>query len=127
MDGVGIAYAVCGIADIPNRRAKGFSLLRLDADGREVPWHIVLVRWDRRIHGYVNRCPHHGTQLDWEPSQFLDPSGPRLICGKHGALFDIATGACVAGPCQREQLEALALKLVDGDVCVTGVTLAEDV
>ncbi|HKM64085.1 MAG TPA: Rieske 2Fe-2S domain-containing protein, partial [Acidisphaera sp.] len=97
------AYAVCRVADIANRRARGFSLLRIDPGADEgsggVPFHVVIVRWDRRVHGYVNRCPHQASNLDFEAGQFLDPGGTRLMCGKHGALFDVETGSCIDGPC----------------------------
>jgi nitrite reductase/ring-hydroxylating ferredoxin subunit len=121
----GYTYAICGVRDIPNRRSKGFHLLRREPDGTETPWHILVVRWDRKLYGYVNRCPHQGVNLDWERNQFLDPSGARLICGKHGALFEVETGECVEGPCCSERLEPVRLCVLDGDVCVTGVVLAE--
>ncbi len=122
----GAIYAVCAVRDVPNRRAKGFSLLRRMPDGRAAPWHIVIVRWDRKLHGYVNRCPHHGEPLDWEPKQFLDSAGTRLICGKHGATFVPDTGLCDDGPCAGQRLEPVRLVLADGDVCVAGVELVDD-
>jgi len=124
MSAPGTAYAICQVAAIPNRRCKGFHLLRVDPDGREHPWHILVVRWDRKLQGYVNRCPHQGLPLDWERNQFLDPDGARLLCGKHGALFDVNSGVCVDGPCKGEVLERVGLTVVDGDICVTGITLA---
>jgi nitrite reductase/ring-hydroxylating ferredoxin subunit len=122
----GYAYAICSIRDIPNRRAKGFHLLRRLPDGAEAPWHILIVRWDGKLYGYVNRCPHHGEHLDWERDQFLDPNGTRLICGKHGALFQVETGACVEGPCLGARLTQVTLRVLDGDICVSGIELAED-
>ncbi len=119
-------YAICSVADIPNRRAKGFHLVRRDDDGSDKPWHIVIIRWDRKLYGYVNVCPHQGVNLDWEPNQFLDGSGTHLICGKHGSLFEIATGHCVDGPCAGQNLQTVRLAVVDGDICVTGIVLAED-
>ena len=120
------AYVVCRVQDIGNRRARGFHLLRRAPDGAQAPWRVVLVRWDRKLYGYVNVCPHQHGPLDWEAGQFLDPSGTRLICGKHGALFDIATGACIDGPCAGARLERVALAVLDGDVCITGVALVDD-
>jgi nitrite reductase/ring-hydroxylating ferredoxin subunit len=119
-------YVVCAVRDIANRRCKGFHLARRDADDNEMPWHILIVRWDRKLFGYVNVCPHQSVNLDWEREQFLDPSGTRLICGKHGALFDVTTGECVAGPCPNARLEPVRLCVMDGDVCVTGVELVEE-
>lgn len=120
------AYAICAVRDIPNRRSKGFHLLRREPDGTERPWHILLVRWDRKLYGYVNRCPHHGVNLDWEPDQFLDPNGMRLICGKHGALFAVESGECIEGPCRGARLEPVRLAVLDGEVCVVGVALADE-
>jgi len=125
MSETGPAYAICGVGDIPNRRARAFSLLREGPDGRE-PFHIVLVRWDRKIHGYVNRCPHHGSPLDWERDQFFDGGGTKLMCGKHGATFTIDSGTCIAGPCAGRPLERLHLSILDGDICLLGVALVED-
>jgi nitrite reductase/ring-hydroxylating ferredoxin subunit len=86
----------------------------------------LIVRWDRKLYGYVNSCPHHGVNLDWERDQFLDPNGTHLLCGKHGARFDVATGDCIDGPCLNARLEPLKLSVLDGDICITGVDLAED-
>lgn len=121
-----VPYAICGLNDIPIRKAKGFYLMRIDEDGTKWPWPIVVIRWGRQVFGYVNTCPHHGVNLDWERNQFLDPNGTRLMCGKHGALFDLATGLCVEGPCQGRSLTPVTLSILDDDVCVTGVTLVED-
>jgi nitrite reductase/ring-hydroxylating ferredoxin subunit len=119
-------YAICAVGDIANRRGESFHLLRREADGSETPWHIVIVRWDRKLYGYVNRCPHQGVNLDWEREQFFDPSGTRLICGKHGALFDVMSGECIEGPCRNARLEPVRLSVRDGDICVHGVELVED-
>lgn len=125
-DASDIAYAVCRVADIPNRQARAFSLLRLGQGGAATPFHVVILRWDRKLYGYVNRCPHHGEHLDWEPRQFFDPNGTRLMCGKHGALFQVEDGLCIDGPCRGERLEQLRLTILEGDVCITGVAVATD-
>ena len=117
-------YVICSLRDIPNRRGRGFSLLRRNPDGAEVPWHIFVLRWDRKLYGYVNHCPHHGVNLDWERNQFIDGSGARIVCGKHGSLFAVDTGECVDGPCLGGGLERIRIGVMDGDICVVGVELA---
>lgn len=119
-------YAICAAKDFPNRSGKAFSLLRVGEDERETPWHIFVVRWDKKVYGYVNRCPHNGVNLDWETNQFLEQGSNRIICGKHGSLFELETGKCIEGPCQGQSLERVSLAVMDGDICVTGVTLAEE-
>ena len=122
----GPAYAICSVRDIPNRRGKGFHLLRREPDGTEKPWHILVVRWDRKLYGYVNTCPHQGVNLDWERNQFFDPNGTRLICGKHGALFDGGYRRMYRRPLRGARLEPVRLGVLDGDICVLGVVLVED-
>ena len=121
-----IAYVICGMSDIPSQKARGFHLLRIEDDGTEKPLSIVVVRWGRQVFGYVNKCPHDGVNLDWERNQFLDPNGIRLMCGKHGATFELGTGMCVEGPCKGRSLTPVALSIIDNDICVAGIKLAEE-
>jgi nitrite reductase/ring-hydroxylating ferredoxin subunit len=122
----GIAYAICSMSDIPSQKAMGFQLMLVEDDGTKRPWSIIVVRWGRQVFGYVNKCPHDGVNLDWERNQFLDPNGIRLMCGKHGSLFELGTGIGVEGPCKGRSLAPVALAILDNDICVTGVTLVED-
>jgi nitrite reductase/ring-hydroxylating ferredoxin subunit len=122
---IDLPYVICNLDDIPSRRAKAFQLLRRDADGNESVFSIFVVRWGSQVFGYVNQCPHTSVNLDWERNQFLDPSGLRLMCGKHGALFEIGTGRCVDGPCRGERLAPVKVSVLDGDICITGVELVE--
>jgi nitrite reductase/ring-hydroxylating ferredoxin subunit len=119
-------FAICSVDAIADRRCKPFTLLRVDHDGRTVPWQILILRWGRAFYGYVNRCPHQGTPLNFEANQFFDPTRNFLMCGKHGAQFDIKSGACMEGACQGQGLAPLQLITVDGDICVSGVRLVEE-
>jgi len=126
MEQVREIYAVCHVNDVVKRRALGFVLARLDGAGEVVPFPIVVTRQAGKLYAYVNRCPHQGTRLDFEPKQFLDPSQRYLLCGKHGAQFDIATGHCNDGPCKGERLEAVEVVIDDEEVCIAGVKIAEE-
>jgi nitrite reductase/ring-hydroxylating ferredoxin subunit len=121
-----IQYVICALNDLGNKRGRAFQLLRRNDTGGESVWSIFVVRWGNQVFGYTNACPHQGVNLDWERNQFLDPNGLRLMCGKHGATFEIGTGRCVSGPCQGQSLTAINLSIVDGDVCVSGVELIDD-
>ncbi|MEJ1964589.1 MAG: Rieske 2Fe-2S domain-containing protein [Gammaproteobacteria bacterium] len=121
-----LSYVICSLDDIPSRRAKAFQLLRRAEDGSEKAFSIFIVRWGSQVFGYVNECPHNQVNLDWERNQFLDPNGLRLMCGKHGALFEIGTGRCVEGPCAGERLTPVHASVMDGEICISGVELVED-
>jgi len=119
-----VAYAICAASDIPNRRGRGFELVRV-VDGAEKPWPIFVVRWDKQVFAYVNRCPHNNVNLDWETNQFFEPGTKNIVCGKHGSLFELASGRCIDGPCLGKDLEPVPVCVLDGDICVVGVELAE--
>ena len=74
------------------------------------------IRHFGQARGFVNRCPHLGTELDWEPGRFFDISGVYLVCSTHGAIFEPNSGLCVAGPCRGASLEPLALREQGGQV-----------
>ena len=74
------------------------------------------VRFCGRVRAYVNRCPHAGSELDWQPGEFFEESGLYLICSTHGALFEPGSGICVAGPCRGASLEPLAIGEREGQV-----------
>ncbi|MDE2517652.1 MAG: Rieske (2Fe-2S) protein [Rhodospirillales bacterium] len=79
---------------------------------------LFAVRKDGHVHVYVNACPHIGVALDWTPDRFLTADGAHIVCSTHGALFSIADGACIRGPCRGDALEAVAVTLADGMVLV---------
>ncbi|TWB89389.1 Rieske-like 2Fe-2S protein [Bradyrhizobium macuxiense] len=119
-------YAICGFNDISSRRAMGFHLMIVGEDGKHRPWSIIVVRWGKKVLGYLNKCPHNDVNLDWERNEFFDPYGIRLMCGKHGSTFELGTGRCIDGPCKGGELTPVALTVLDGDICVIGVRLVEE-
>lgn len=88
--------------------------------GKVLP--AIAVAHAGQIHAYVNVCPHRGTTLDWQPGEVFDESGLYLICATHGALFEPATGLCIAGPCQGDSLQKIPVRLE-----AQHVTLAHDI
>ncbi len=75
-----------------------------------------VVRYRGKACAFVNRCPHLGTELDWQPGEFFEESGLYLVCSTHGALFEPDTGFCVAGPCRGASLERVQVRELDGQV-----------
>jgi phosphoglycolate phosphatase len=75
-----------------------------------------VVRHAGQAHAYLNRCAHRLVELDWEEGQFFDYEKQHLVCATHGALYDPATGLCIAGPCRGASLVALAVRETEGGV-----------
>ncbi len=99
---------LCRLDEIANPGAKGFAF---GEGANRVA--VFVVRRGAEIFGYINHCPHAGTPLDWQTDQFLDLSKTLLQCGTHGALFGIADGLCVAGPCKGRKLAPIAVRIVE--------------
>lgn len=79
-----------------------------------VPVEIFLVRRENEVFAYLNRCPHRGVTLEWQPDQFLNFTQEFIQCGTHGAQFRLEDGYCIWGPCARSVLTKLSL-IIDGD------------
>ncbi|HEX4111612.1 MAG TPA: Rieske (2Fe-2S) protein [Stellaceae bacterium] len=105
------AIRLCRIEEIPDGTARGFSF-GSGIDREE----IFVYRNGDMILGYENACPHQGTPLNFLPNRFLDSEGEHFLCTTHGALFRIATGFCLMGPCQGKSLNVIALRVEDGTV-----------
>ncbi len=80
-------YRVCGLEDVP---AEG--VLRVPLGGREA---LTVFRIDERFFVVDDRCPHRGASL----AKHGEVASGTVECILHGAVFDLATGDCVAGPC----------------------------
>ena len=99
---------LCRLEEIEDGEAKGFVI----GEGVEQR-DIFVVRDGDRVFGYVNSCPHVGTPLDWTPDEFMNEDGAYIMCRTHGALFEIADGACIAGPCAGDRLTPVAVAVDD--------------
>jgi nitrite reductase/ring-hydroxylating ferredoxin subunit len=103
---------VCDAADLAERgRAIVFDVLHFRAPAR-----AFALRFDGRVVGYLNRCVHVPTELDWQPGEFLDADREFILCSIHGAAYAPATGRCIGGPCGRGGL--LPLDVVERDGAV---------
>lgn len=111
-------YPLCHITELDDPGAKSFEI----GDGLW-PAAIFLIRQGEQVWGYVNQCPHAGHQLNWVGDRFLNRERDHILCASHGALFEMASGLCVGGPCPGEQLTAVALELEAGDISLTAATL----
>jgi nitrite reductase/ring-hydroxylating ferredoxin subunit len=104
--------AVCRAAQL----ADGGPGVRFEVVVGAEPAAAFVVRHRGRVFGYLNRCAHVATELDWIAGQFFDAEGETLVCATHGAAYDPASGKCVGGPCAgRGGLRPLPV-VEDGDV-----------
>src|SRR5436853_6653114 len=106
----------CDFNDLPDPGARDFTL-----GSGAWPLKGFVVRERDQVYAYLNRCPHAGHPLNFKPGAFFAPRAKLLMCSSHGALFEISTGHCVAGPCSGAALRSIPIERID-----RYVLLAED-
>jgi nitrite reductase/ring-hydroxylating ferredoxin subunit len=74
------------------------------------------VRYQGRVHAYLNRCAHVPVELDWNEGDFFESSGAYLMCATHGALYLPDTGHCAGGPCRGGKLHPISVLEAGGEV-----------
>lgn len=99
---------LCSTFDIPDPGSKAFQLKNNDSI-----LDIFVIHKDGQFHAFINRCPHTGVNLEWLENQFLDSEQIFIQCATHGALFEVETGHCVAGPCAGDHLTPVTIKIID--------------
>jgi len=96
------------INDIPCGHSQGFLP---DKSGKDT---VFLIKSFEGTYGYKNICPHYGdTSLPWKKDAFLNGDKSKIVCAAHGALFNIATGECIQGPCLGQSLQPITLTITD--------------
>ncbi len=95
---------LCLVSDIEEGGGKSFDLQKNN---------LFAIKKAGKVYLYHNQCPHAGLPLNWFPDKFLDRNGELIQCASHGALFQINSGRCVAGPCPGRSLKAADFEIVD--------------
>ncbi len=106
---------LCRLSDLDATGAKEIVLAR---DGGRYAFFVI--RYEGRILGFENSCPHARLPLNWTDDRFFDISGTYLFCANHGAVFDPLTGLCTRGPCKGQSLKSFPLR-VDGEVVIADI------
>ena len=102
---------ICPLDSLPDGQSVG---ILPDARGQD---RGVLVRQGGQVFAYVNTCPHYDrAPLGWKKDAFLNHARDHIMCAAHGALFRIADGACVIGPCLGQHLTAIPVQVQGGEV-----------
>jgi nitrite reductase/ring-hydroxylating ferredoxin subunit len=102
---------ICALTELDDPGSRAFT-----AGSGDWPLRGFIVRRGGEVFAYVNRCPHAGHPLNWQPHQFLTSTRTLIQCCSHGAQFMIDTGRCIVGPCVGSELTRIAVCIEDGNV-----------
>jgi len=104
---------IAAVEDVP---AAG-SLLFTIRDGFDTEEAILLQLADGVI-ALKNYCPHW-TDVRLDKGSGATVRGDELVCEKHGAIFETATGDCTHGPCEGATIDEIDVTVADGAVYLT--------
>ncbi len=86
------------------------------------PFKGFVVRRGDEVYAYQNYCVHVGHPLNWMPDAFLTTDRKSIICASHGAMYEIDSGFCFAGPCKGKSLRPVRVDVRGGIIYATGPT-----
>ncbi|NBX92663.1 MAG: Rieske (2Fe-2S) protein [Proteobacteria bacterium] len=78
----------------------------------KIKGHILkgfVVRRGAGFFAYQNLCSHLPVTLDLNDNSFFNHEKSHLQCQMHGAVYEMETGLCVAGPCEGARLKPLRI------------------
>jgi nitrite reductase/ring-hydroxylating ferredoxin subunit len=110
---IDLERVICALHELDDPGARGFTMGR-----GNWPLRGFVVRRGVELRAYLNHCPHAGHALNLRPHVFLAPDAPLIQCSSHGALFEMETGLCLAGPCPGARLRPIELRINQGYVLV---------
>jgi len=105
---------LCALADIPDKGAKEVVF----GEGYD-SFRVLLLHSAGGVRAYRNRCAHVHIPLNYEPDLFHVLDDDVLMCAHHGAMYSIADGFCLDGPCEGAGLMPVPVT-VRGDAVVLG-------
>ena len=81
-------------------------------------FHGFIVKVAGGYFAFQNRCCHLPVTLDLLDNDFLNEEGNAIQCHMHGAVYDMQTGECTAGPCIGSRLTPLKVKEEKESICI---------
>lgn len=92
-------------SQLRDKQAKSFSVKM-----RGQVYDGLVIFWEGKYFAYQNLCKHVPVTLDLRDGKFFNHEKTKLQCHMHGAIYEVETGECTAGPCVGAKLNALAIE-----------------
>lgn len=102
MSGTGFTLVAVSKRGFADRTARNFQTL---LGGRL--FEGLVIRKGGGYFAYQNLCKHLPVTLDLRDGQVFTHDKEKLLCHLHGAVYEIETGLCTAGPCVGASLRKL--------------------
>ncbi len=110
MSGI-VEFEVGPLAELEDPGCREFQI----GDG-DWPLRGFIVRQGENVYAYENYCMHVCHPLNWMTDGFLRKDRTSILCASHGALYEMDTGLCFAGPCVGKSLRTVDVEVRNGVV-----------
>jgi len=106
------------ITDASEVPEDGTYLVTLENDDGEQREAILTVLSDGTVVAWLNYC-QHWTDVRLDSGDGAPMRGDEILCRRHAATFEKASGECTFGPCEGAYLNEVAVTVEDGGVYLT--------
>ena len=100
-----IGTRLCGAQDVPDGQGKEIVF----GDGKEA-FRVVVLFVKNRWFAFHNCCPHFSIPLNYDPDRFHIFDEDLLMCAHHTAIYRLADGECIDGPCLGARLTPIPIE-----------------
>lgn len=98
------------VVAVPKKNFKDLTARSFKTRVRGQVFQGFVVQKAGKFFAYHNLCQHLPITLDLGDDDFFTHDKSYLQCHMHGAMYEMETGFCVAGPCQGSRLVALEME-----------------
>ena len=96
---------LCGAQEVAEGQGKEIVF----GEGKDA-FRIVVLRLKQGWFAFHNCCPHFSLPLNYEPDRFHIFDEDLLMCAHHTAIYRVADGECIDGPCLGSHLTPIDLE-----------------
>ena len=100
-----IGTRLCAAQDVGEGQGKEVVF----GEGKEA-FRVVVLFVKSRWFAFHNCCPHFSIPLNYDPDRFHIFDEDLLMCAHHTAIYRIADGECIDGPCFGAKLTSIPVE-----------------
>ena len=105
---------------IPLKQFANHSVKSFSAKVSGKVFHGFVIKKENQFFAYQNLCQHLSIPLDvGKTGDLLSYDRRSIQCATHGALYEIETGLCTAGPCEGANLVIVKVEKFEDQLVLT--------
>ncbi len=116
-----------GLVPVPKKALNAKPAFPFEARLRGKILYGIVTRVGNRYFAFQNLCKHLPVTLDAGDGNVSSEDHQHLQCHMHGAMYELESGECIAGPCVGARLNRLKTREDGSRILVELPAVIEDV